>query len=236
RYRKLAEDEEYQKPRGLADAWCAAFVWEKAATAPIPSPSPTASQGLRAWGRESQEASLKVPPPEGEGFRVGAAPPPMTDLLYRRLEQDPLAPALADVRAYIARLKEQYSFFHWHVEFPDVFHVPDDPAQAENEQTGWSGGFSCVLGNPPWERIKIQEKEWFAERAPEIAAAPNTAARRRMIAALEQDNPALLAAFNADKRQAKGESHFVRVSGRYPLCGRGDVNTYTIFAESSRQI
>ena len=48
-----------------------------------------------------------------------------------------------------------------------------------------SGGFDVVLGNPPWERIKLQEQEFFAAREPEIAAAPNAAARGRMIAALE---------------------------------------------------
>src|SRR3546814_15842192 len=35
-------------------------------------------------------------------------------------------------------------------------------------------------------------------------------------------------------RQAEGESHLLRSSGRFPLCGRGDVNTYTVFAESMR--
>jgi hypothetical protein len=42
-------------------------------------------------------------------------------------------------RAETARLAEEYGFFHWHLEFPQVFRA---------------GGFSCVLGNPPWERIK----------------------------------------------------------------------------------
>ena len=46
----------------------------------------------------------------------------------------------------------------------------------------------------------------------------------------------LLTAFRADKRKAEGESHFVRVSERFPLCGRGDVNTYTVFAETTRHI
>jgi hypothetical protein len=101
--------------------------------------------------------------------------------------------------------------------------------------TGWEGGFDVVLGNPPWERIKLQEKEWFAARDTEIATAPNAAARkRRLIEKLPRSNPALYEAFMDDKRQAEGESHFVRNSGRYPLCGRGDVNTYTIFAELSR--
>ena len=28
------------------------------------------------------------------------------------------------------------------------------------------GGFDAVIGNPPWDRIKLQEVEWFATRAP----------------------------------------------------------------------
>src|SRR5690606_13529357 len=112
--------------------------------------------------------------------------------------------------------------------------VPDDPADAENEQCGWSGGFDVVLGNPPWERVKLQEKEWFAARDPEIAAAPNAAARKKLIAALKSENPDMYAQFLADLRRAEGESTLLRNSGRYPLGGRGDVNTYPVFTELMR--
>ena len=63
---------------------------------------------------------------------------------------------------------------------------------------------------------------------------PNKAARERLIKALAEEDPALLAAFEDAKREAEGASHFIRSSGRYPLCGRGDVNTYAIFAELMR--
>jgi hypothetical protein len=102
-----------------------------------------------------------------------------------------------------------------------------------NRQAG-VGGFDVVLGNPPWERIKLQEKEWFAAHRPDIAAAANAAARHQMIKALSTEDPALYGTFLEARRQAEGESHLVRASGCYPLCGRGDVNTYTIFAETNR--
>ena len=73
-------------------------------------------------------------------------------------------------------------------------------------------------------------------RSPEIAKARHVAARKRVIAALATEDPALYAAFLEDLRQAEGESHLVRRSGRYPLTGRGDVNTYAIFAETFRLI
>ena len=114
-----------------------------------------------------------------------------------------------------------------HVLFADVFRTMLDGKNAQ-------GGFDCMLGNPPWERVKLQEKEFFAQRAPEIANAANAAARKRAIERLSESDPGLLAEFAEAQRQAEGESHLMRSSGVYPLCGRGDINVYTIFAELGR--
>ena len=121
------------------------------------------------------------------------------------------------------QIAEENRFFHWELAFPTVF--GREPP-----------GFDVVLGNPPWERIKLQEKEWFAARRPDIADAPNAAVRRRMIAALEHDDPALFAAFQRDKANAENGSNYVRNSEAFPLCGRGDVNTYALFAELARHL
>ena len=145
-------------------------------------------------------------------------PYPILDDLVRKIEQNPYhcPPWL---REEIGRLARQYQFFHGHLAFPEVYA---------------RGGFDVMLGNPPWERVKLQEKEWFAERRPEIANAPNAAARKRLIEALKVGDPELYQQFQEDLRQAEGESHFLRNSGRYPLCGRGDINVYTVFAEGMR--
>lgn len=145
-------------------------------------------------------------------------PYPILDDLLRKIEQNPWnCPGWMEEE--ILRLARQYQFFHGHLAFPEVYA---------------KGGFDVVLGNPPWERVKLQEKEWFAERCPEIANAPNAAARKRLIERLKTDDPALYQQFEEDLRQAEGESHFLRNSGRYPLCGRGDINVYTVFAEGMR--
>src|ERR1039458_10323906 len=57
-----------------------------------------------------------------------------------------------------------------------------------------------------------------------------------MIEALEQEDPPLLAAFRDDLRAADGEGHLLRNSGRFPLCGKGDINTYAVFAETNRSL
>lgn len=169
--------------------------------------------------------------------------------VWRMLDDAPECPTTAIVRsigegggapevlAEVDRLAAEYRFFHWHLEFPDVFPTerPGDGGSL-NEQTGWYGGFDVVLGNPPWERVKLQEQEFFASRDPEIAGAPNAAARKRLIKALIDERPALHEEFLAAKRRAEGESHVLRTSGRYPLAGRGDINTYAVFTEGNRSL
>ncbi len=163
-------------------------------------------------------------------------PRPITEEMFRKIEERPWHVARTHHEIEIKRLAAQYQFFHWHLAFPDVFRAPVNEEEPENKQAGWSGGFNVVLGNPPWERIKLQEKEWFAQRNPDIANAPNAAARQRMIRELRETDPALYEAFLDDRRKSEGESHLARNSGRFPLCGTGDINTYAIFAETNRML
>lgn len=113
-------------------------------------------------------------------------------------------------------LSMEHKFFHWPLEFPDVF-----------EQ----GGFDVMLGNPPWERIKLQQQEFFATRDAAIANAPNAAARNRLINALPQTNPALFNEYETAVHTADASGKFLRGSGRCQLTAVGDINTYSIFSE-----
>ncbi len=122
----------------------------------------------------------------------------------------------ADLVTEVGKLVKQYQFLHWHLVYPEVFA---------------RGGFDCMLGNPPWERVKLQEKEWFAEHSPEIANVSNADTRKKMINSLKASDPDLHRRFLDDSRKTEGESQLMRNSGRYPLCGCGDVNTYAVFAE-----
>lgn len=147
---------------------------------------------------------------------------------------------LAHARALCVEAK----VLHWPLVFPQVF---------------GKGGFDCVLGNPPWERIKLQEEEFFATRNGLVMAAKNKAERGQRIAWLEQGMLArhlypelvhskaeqqaeqgLHAEFISARRTAEAASIFAHVKredgGRFPLTGVGDVNTYALFAETISQI
>ncbi|HEY3267257.1 MAG TPA: hypothetical protein VGM37_10045 [Armatimonadota bacterium] len=68
---------------------------------------------------------------------------------------DPLRFGAPDetTRAMVATLSAHLRFFHWELEFPDVF----GPA---------GGGFDAMLGNPPWEIQKPNSKEFFSNVDP----------------------------------------------------------------------
>jgi len=111
-------------------------------------------------------------------------------------------------------------FFHWPLEFPEVFA---------------SGGFDIVLSNPPWEMINLIEQEFFAARNPQIAEATG-AARKKLIAALPETNPVLHADFSAACHDADCLAKFIRQSERFPLTAVGRINTYAVFAETIRRL
>ena len=126
-----------------------------------------------------------------------------------------------DLELAVEQAAKDFRFFHWHLRFGEVME---------------KGGFDCVLGNPPWERIKLQEKEFFAARSEAIATAPNKAARERLIKALSapeasESDRSMVREFELVKREAEGSGEFIRGSGRFKLTAVGDLNTYALFAE-----
>lgn len=164
--------------------------------------------------------------------KVSGRPEVTEAILQQWQAQGPVETGSEDVsRATVEEIAASYRLFHWHLEFPQIF-----SSDETGSGPGSKGGFTCVIGNPPWERIKLQEQEFFAARDPEVAEAPTSAARKRLIKALEEARPDLFAEYLVAKRQAEGESHLLRNSGRYPLCGRGDINTYAVFAEHFRNV
>ncbi len=137
--------------------------------------------------------------------------------LLRVVDGEPLSAALTEAVDKAAR---EYQFFHFEVMFPEVAD---------------KGGFDVILGNPPWEQVEMKEQEWFtAHNCPDIAKAPNAAARRKRIAQLEETDPCIFRKWLEDSRKQEGFSHYLRNSGLYPFCGLGRINLYSVFAEKMR--
>ena len=117
----------------------------------------------------------------------------------------------------------QESFMNWQVAFPGVW---QDWRSAIPR-----GGFDAVIGNPPWDRVKLQQVEWFAARRPEIASTQRAADRKRMIGALQKSGVPLFVEFEQADERAKSAARVARKWGDYPFLARGDINLYSLFVE-----
>lgn len=189
RWHSIISSAEYANEKLVADAWCAAFFWEKQTNTITP---------LTTGRLQALRSST-------------TAPRPIVETIQRHAERQ--------------------QFFHWHLAFPDVFLSPSPDRVANSDSNGWSGGFDVVLGNPPWDQQEISAKEWFASARPAIAEARTAAAQKRMIQELAADEPSIFASYVEAKRSAEATTGFLTTSGRFPLCGRGRVNAYSVFTE-----
>lgn len=125
-------------------------------------------------------------------------------------------------------LIDEERFLNWQIQFPGVW---DNWGSTERE-----GGFDAIVGNPPWDRIKLQQVEWFAARRPDIAKAQRASDRKQMIAKLEPDKDPLHGEFLRAEGRALAAARVARSSGNFPLMSQGDIDIYKLFVERSQYL
>ena len=91
----------------------------------------------------------------------------------------PEAKRFKEIFAQASQLVREEGFLNWQIAFPGVW--------SNWESAARTGGFDAVIGNPPWDRMKLQEVEWFATRRPAIAMAPRASDRAQMVKSLQKD-------------------------------------------------
>ena len=123
----------------------------------------------------------------------------------------------ADFKTEVKRMAEEQRFFHWCVEFPEVF--------AANK------GFDVMCGNPPWDKLQMEEEKWFAGKNEDIVKAANQADRKKKIAKLQTSSPELYNEFIQACNNITNQSSFVKNSGRFPLTAVGKLELSSLFAE-----
>jgi hypothetical protein len=160
----------------------------------------------------------------------------------RRSEGERFAAVWQRARSLIAEER----FLNWQIAFPGVW---DNWASNARE-----GGFDAVVGNPPWDRIKLQQVEWFAARRPEIAAQTRAADRKILVERLADSGDPLAEDFKKAEQRANDALRMARFSSgkptkdpetgkkvdapsdHYPLLSGGDINLYSLFVERAHAL
>jgi hypothetical protein len=126
------------------------------------------------------------------------------------------------------RVRER--FFHWELEFPEVFR-------------GQRKGFDCVLGNPPWEKIKPDRMEYYGASDVLIRAYTGGELDVR-IKELHRANPGLEDGYEAYSERIKTIAACVKKGGDFKFCdwvveGKstgGDPDLFKFFVEQGHRI
>ncbi len=129
-------------------------------------------------------------------------------------------PQRRGVEQLVRRLAGEHNFFHWHLAFAEIMQ---------------DGGFDAVLGNPPWEVSQLNEKEYFATKAPRIANMAGVL-RKDAIAQLQNTDPKLWRDYQSTSRGFNARNGFCRGGNRYSLSTYGKLNSYALFAETFMQL
>ncbi|WP_298443206.1 hypothetical protein [Ferrimicrobium sp.] len=123
----------------------------------------------------------------------------------------------AEFKAAIGALKPA----HMPYLFPEVF-LRDN------------GGFDVLLGNPPWEKLKVEEHSWWGLRIPGLRSMPQ-AAKNTAIKEMKDARPDLVAGYDKDCQAAYFARKMV-AKGPYPGIGSGDIDLYQAFAWRNYQL
>ncbi len=129
---------------------------------------------------------------------------------------------LVEIWDRVQHLAGRHHFFHWPLEFPDVF-------------DGANGGFSATVGNPPWDVLEPKTQEFYSEYDINFRSLDKKAAAKR-IKELHEQNASL------DKRWSSYEALFHEASvwfkepAAYTALTKGKIDLYKAFLERFFQV
>lgn len=132
--------------------------------------------------------------------------------LARKLFDQKDAALAVKIQAY----KDAYRFFNWELEFPEVF-VP-----------GEVQGFHVIVGNPPWDKTKFLDPDFFSQYRSNYRSMTNS--QKDQVQADLLDKPHIRKRYDDDKAWVQAVNEHYKAA--YPLnAGSGDGNLFRFFVE-----
>lgn len=93
--------------------------------------------------------------------------------------------------------------------------------------------YDVVLGNPPWEKIRFEEKKFYALYSPSISNNHFKASRTNQIADVNEGNNQLAVFSKEFQSEIKKAKKNLKQNSFFELSSNGELNTYALFTDAS---
>ncbi|WP_242006660.1 Eco57I restriction-modification methylase domain-containing protein [Vibrio cholerae] len=218
----------YPRLKMVMDYWCALWFWPMESADDLPSRAEYLGEIEQVLEGYAETASLNL-------VESGSGQLGMFDEMAESQTQDLFATNNSGTvnkdflymvfprLALVDKLAARYKFFHWELEFADIF--------ADH------GGFDLILGNPPWLRVEWQESGIMGDFEPQFvlrkfSASKLNTLREEMLLQM----PALEHAYFSEYEEASATQNFLNSLANYPELKGSKANLYKCFLPLSWSI
>jgi len=115
-------------------------------------------------------------------------------------------------------------FFHWEIEFPELFLDEHGKIKADS-------GFNVILGNPPWDKIKFDDVEYYSNYLYHLKSIRKANLRKKEIEKFLESNPIIKKESDKLHKNIISMQSFFKYSENYEYAIKGELNLYPLFLE-----
>lgn len=182
----------------------------------------------QAWDMKRKGRALDVLLDGGLGN-----PTEVLDMCYGRIGERQQSragddPALGPL-IKAAEIAAMSNFLHWELAFPTVWSDWRSPSKRR-------GGFDAIIGNPPWDKMRFEEVQWFEPRVSAIARAATAAERHALIEKLKADGDPLWDDYQKARTFSEQAMAMARRTPTLSALAGGDTNLYALFVAQSQNL
>jgi len=215
---RLKPNAPYYKLKLIMDYWCSLWFWDVRSAADLPSRQDWYADLVQILNIDLASVSAREQSEEEVSRDYRKDKKQLERQLVDALRQSSSSLFTNERAALVRQYVDQYKFFHYELEFIEVFR--------ENN------GFDVAVGNPPWLKITFEEKELMAEIYPELKLRDISAPQAKNLRATFLSVDARRNEYFAENIESDISGIFMNAVQNYPLLKGQQTNLYKCVLEN----
>lgn len=215
---RLKSNAPYYKLKQIMDYWCALWFWDVRDAAELPTRQEWYTDLVQILNIDLEQATTLVAE-DDDAVRDYRRDKKQIEKQLTEALRKSAASLFENERAdLVRRYSEQYRFFHYELEFIEVFREKN--------------GFDLAVGNPPWIKVAFEEKGLITELFPEVEIRKTTAPLVRIMQADYLEDESRRENYFDENIESDVSAIFMNAVQNYPLLKGQQTNLYKCVLEN----